>query len=211
MCVCLNMVTESAVSYNYLTHFPGRRGWRGTPSKVPCTLGKRTCFACVWAPSWAAGGALTFVHLSSHFVLRRSSVRGVAGAETLPLTDHITFFVCHSFGVTYMAPNSCHPRFHHHHQHHLSMICPLGVVLSVFLRISTCRTKNSVCVRARVCVCVWVCGCGGVGVWGCGCRCGCGVTDAATQDHLDQKHVCMYVYIYIDTHITHPSTRFTLI
>ena len=57
------------------------------------------------------------------------------------------------------------------------MICRLGLVLSVFLRISTCRTKNSVCVRARVCVCVgvweWVCGCVGVWVWGCG-GVGCG-------------------------------------
>ena len=77
VCVCalLSCMREGA-------HHPslgGRRGCRGAPSNeaLPCTLGKRTCIACAWAPSWAAGGALIFVHPSSHFMLRHSFVSDV--------------------------------------------------------------------------------------------------------------------------------------
>ena len=51
----------------------------------PCNPGKRTCIACAWAPLWAAGGALTFVLLSSHFVLRHSFVSDVARGRNLTL------------------------------------------------------------------------------------------------------------------------------
>ena len=79
-------------------HFAGgRRGCRGAPSNeaLPCTPGKRTCIACAWAPSRAAGGALIFVHHSSHFVLRHSFVSDVARGRNLT-PDGSSHFVLHA-------------------------------------------------------------------------------------------------------------------
>ena len=84
----------------------------------PSHLRFRTCFACAWAPSWAAGGALTFVHVSSHYALARYVIppRLVQqGAETLPLTDHLAL----SHGGLNRCKTSFHFHYHHHHQHHL--------------------------------------------------------------------------------------------
>ena len=53
---------------------------------------------------WPAGGARTFVHLSSHFVLRHSSVSGVARGRNHTRSFHLVF-VCHSFGLAYLAQN----------------------------------------------------------------------------------------------------------
>ena len=95
--------------------------WRGTHLRSSFISFRATSFLCVW--------------------------RSMGRQLTPDGSSHL--FRCHSFGLAYMAPNSCHPRFHHRHQHHLSMICRLlGLVLSVFLRISTCR--------AKVCVSFWL-------------------------------------------------------
>ena len=132
----------------------------------PCTLGKRTCFACAWAPSWAAGGALTFVHLSSHFVLCHSFVSGVArGRQLTPDGSshlfrmpflwsgiHGTKFVSSSF----LSPSSASS------VHDLSSWSgPVSLPSHQHV------PNQKLCVCARVCVCV--CGCVGVGVWVWGC------------------------------------------
>ena len=85
------------------------------PTKLsPCTLGKRTCFACVWAPSWAAGEALTFVHLSAHFVLRHSSVCGVARGKNLTPGGsyhlfRMPFLWCDIHGTKFMSSSFSSP------------------------------------------------------------------------------------------------------
>ena len=106
VCVCLpgtweQMVTPlilfSTINKTVNNIFAGgRRVCRGAPSNeaLPCAPGKRTCIACAWAPSWAAGGALIFVHLSSHFVLRHSLVSGAARGRNLTLygSSHSVLF-----------------------------------------------------------------------------------------------------------------------
>ena len=64
-----------------LTHAGGRRGCEGAPPNeaLPHTSGNVPASVCAWAPSWAAGGTLTLVHLPSHFVLRHSFVSGCGG------------------------------------------------------------------------------------------------------------------------------------
>ena len=58
------------------------------------------------APSWAAGGARIFVHPSFHFMLRHSFVSDVArGRNLTPDGSFHCVFVCHSFGLAYLAQN----------------------------------------------------------------------------------------------------------
>ena len=48
-----------------------------------------------WAPLWAAGGALTFVHFAFHFVLRHSFASDVARGRNLTL-DGSSHLVLHA-------------------------------------------------------------------------------------------------------------------
>ena len=84
VCVCTSLVHEIRGSPPIFLQGDGGVAGELRPTKLsPATLGKRTCIACAWAPSWAAGGALIFVHLSSHFVLRHSFVSDVARGRNL--------------------------------------------------------------------------------------------------------------------------------
>ena len=79
--------------------------------------GKRTCIACAWAPLWAAGGALTFVHFSFHFVLRHSFVSDVARGRNLT-PDGSSHLVLHAIlDVWHVWHKTFHPIFVHHHHH----------------------------------------------------------------------------------------------
>ena len=79
VCVCVRACTSlvHATRSSQLSFFLQGDGGPSNEA-LPCNPGKRTCIACAWAPLWAASGALTFVLLSSHFVLRHSFVSDVA-------------------------------------------------------------------------------------------------------------------------------------
>ena len=95
VCVCACTSLVHATRSSQLSFFLQGDGGPSNEA-LPCNPGKRTCIACAWAPLWAASGALTFVLLSSHFVLRHSFVSDVAkgckGQKALPLTDHFISF-----------------------------------------------------------------------------------------------------------------------
>ena len=98
VCVCVHFASSCDQEFTTLIFLAGgQRGCRGAPSNeaLPCNPGKRTCITCAWAPLWAAGGALTFVLLSSHFVLRHSFVSDVARGRNLTL-DGSSDFVLHA-------------------------------------------------------------------------------------------------------------------
>ena len=121
----------------------GTEGLQGAPSTeaLPCNPGKRTCIACAWAPLWAAGGALTFVHFSFHFVLRHSFVSDVARGRNLT-PDGSSHLVLHAIlDVWHVWHKTFHPIFVHHHHHH-----PPHSPLS---RFGSCPLPN-----LSVCVCV---------------------------------------------------------
>ena len=116
---------------------------------------RKTYLLCLrWAPSWAAGGALTFVHISSHFALRHSFVSGVArGRYHTPDGSLHLVYVCHSFGLAYLAQN-----FH--------FISVMMQHEAIFIAVQILRqlnpTKNAPNTSThrqcqRVCVCVCVC------------------------------------------------------
>ena len=147
VCVCVrvceppwHMGAEGQSFCFHTTSLQGDRGVAGElrlPKLSPCNPGKRTCVACAWAPLWAAGGALTFVHFSFHFVLRHTLVSDVARGRNLT-PDGSSHLVLHAvLDVWHVWHKTFHPIFvHHHHPPH----SPLSRLALALCRIYQCAS-----------------------------------------------------------------------